>query len=65
MLTYQKNALLALLAQFEAKLYNLLVLEETSEDARLDLMFRHDQENNIYNIITRNSQSIRKQIKKL
>ena len=55
MLTYQKNKLLALLAQFEAQLYNSQEYEKEHHGWRSDT----------YNTIDRNIQSIRKQIKKL
>lgn len=56
MLSYQKNALLSLLAQFKTKLYDT----STDTDERLTC---HDLP--ALNIIDRNLTSIEKQIKKL
>ena len=62
MLSYQKNALLSLLAQFEAKLYS----EQAEAEKRpLKSLWEADKMINKYNIIYRNIQSARKQINKL
>jgi hypothetical protein len=58
MLSYQKNALLSLLAQFKVKLY------EADPQKELKLPDCNDYINALF-IITRNLTSIEKQIKKL
>lgn len=63
MLNYQKNTLLSLLANFKARLYDSMVLEENANSGYS--VFRNEQEQESYKIIDRNLTSIEKQLKKL
>ena len=67
LLSYQKNALLSLLAQFEAKLYDTRseIDDKTNAMSSAGKFSEASAHSFIFEIILRNIQSTRKQINKL